>query len=76
MCSNIKKEENTMKKSIENAKLMVGPAFEELTEGTMMEMDGEGTEWLTPVSTAISASSPWCLSGLSVSIITYTVVHG
>ena len=65
-----------MKKAIENANLMVGPAFEELTEGAMMEMDGEGTEWLTPVSTAISASSAWCLSGLSVSIITYTVVHG
>ena len=61
------------KNNIENAKCMVGPAFEELSEGAMMEIDGE---WLTPVSAAASASSPWCLSGLSLSIITYAVVKG
>ena len=66
-----------MKKSnIENAKCMVGPAFEELSEGAMMEIDGEATAFLTPVSAAASASSPWCLSGLSLSIITYAVIKG
>lgn len=65
------------KSSIDNAKLMVGPAFEELSEGAMLEMDGEdGMDWLSPISTTISASSAWCLSGLSVSIISYTIIHG
>ena len=65
-----------MKKSVENAKLMVGPAFEELSEGAMMEMDGEGSEWLIPVSKAITTSSGWCLSAFSVSVISYTIIHG
>lgn len=63
-----------MKKSnIENAKCMVGPAFEELSEGAMMEVDGEATEWISILSKTISS---WAsVSGIAVSIITYCIIN-
>ena len=54
------------------AKLMVGPAFEELNSNELMELDGE---WATPISVAISASSGWCALSAGVSIITYCATH-
>lgn len=60
-----------MKDNAEQARIMVGPAFEELTESSMMDIDAE---WTSAVSAVISASSGWCVSGLSISIISYCII--
>ena len=44
-----------MKKNrIEDARSMVGPAFEELTETAMMEIDGEGTAIISAITVFVS----------------------
>ncbi|MDE6426548.1 MAG: hypothetical protein K2K89_10520 [Ruminococcus sp.] len=53
----------------------IGPSFEELNDYEMMELDGQGTAWLIPVSKVVSASSPYCVASLAVSIITYCTFH-
>lgn len=50
---------------------MVGPAFEELDEAMMMEIDGE---WTPLAWSPIAASSGFCATGAAVSIISYCVI--
>lgn len=67
---------NTRKLEMERLALSkIGPSFEELNDYEMMEFDGQGTEWLVPISNAVSASSPYCAASLAVSIITYCAFH-
>lgn len=63
---------NTREFEMKNMALSkIGPSFEELNDYEMMEMDGQATAALSPVTAAASASSGWCLASLGISIITY-----
>lgn len=51
---------------------MIGPSFEELDDETMMDLDGE---WTPLTWSPVAASSAYCITGASVSIISYCVVR-
>lgn len=69
-----------MYKKIDNSEALstIGPAFEELTADEMEISDGMGASNIVTKATvkATKWTSVYCAVGLSISVVSYSIIHG